>query len=86
VDINARNNRENTPFHNAALERNWEVAAVLLGNGGVDVNAKNDDGLTVLHIAATNEDINLIKLIAGVTGVDANATVGVLLSCRIFKY
>nr|CAH7719369.1 unnamed protein product [Callosobruchus chinensis] len=71
ADVNARDNRGNTPLHLAVLADKLQVVEKLI-EGGADVNAKNNHGATPLHWAALNQNVNIVeKLIE--KGADINA-------------
>jgi ankyrin repeat protein len=50
VDVNAKNDSENTPLHRAALKGHKEVVELLIQNGA-DVNARSHNYLTPLNFA-----------------------------------
>ncbi|QBB83766.1 MULTISPECIES: ankyrin repeat domain-containing protein [Wolbachia] len=60
ADVNARDNRGNTPLHLAVLADKLQVVEKLI-EGGADVNAKNNHGATPLHWAALNQNINIVE-------------------------
>ncbi len=51
ADVNARDEYENTPLHEALIEHHEETAIALIKEGA-DVNAKNQQHTTPLQIAA----------------------------------
>jgi len=51
ADVNAKNNRDITPLHNAATFGRKEVVELLIAAGAEDVNAKTKGGLTSLDFA-----------------------------------
>ena len=51
VDVNARDNRGNTPLH-WAVSDGHDIAAKILIEAGADVNVKSKDGSTPLYGAA----------------------------------
>ena len=55
ADVNARDDRDNTPLHLAATSGLYAAPAIieLLADGGGDVNALNRDGGSPLHAALT---------------------------------
>ncbi|WP_264376841.1 MULTISPECIES: ankyrin repeat domain-containing protein [unclassified Wolbachia] len=59
-DVNARDNRGNTPLHLAVLADKLQVVEKLI-EGGADVNAKNNHGATPLHWAALNQNVNIVE-------------------------
>ncbi|BET36035.1 MULTISPECIES: ankyrin repeat domain-containing protein [Wolbachia] len=59
-DVNARDNRGNTPLHLAVLADKLQVVEKLI-EGGADVNAKNNHGATPLHWAALNQNVNILE-------------------------
>ena len=54
LGANARDNKDFTPLHDAAMDNDFARAEVLL-KGGADANAKNNKGGTPLDVAAANE-------------------------------
>ncbi|WP_374699796.1 ankyrin repeat domain-containing protein [Wolbachia endosymbiont (group A) of Limnophora tigrina] len=60
ADVNARDNRGNTPLHLAVLADKLQVVEKLI-EGGADVNAKNNHGATPLHWAALNQNVNIVE-------------------------
>ena len=71
VDVNAKNDSENTPLHRAALKGHKEVAELLLAEGA-DVNAKNKRYMTPLHLAARSGRKEIVELLI-TAGADVNA-------------
>ncbi|MBO4520058.1 MAG: ankyrin repeat domain-containing protein [Alphaproteobacteria bacterium] len=51
VDVNARNDRGETPLMMAANEGNLDICKWLVNEKGADINARNDDGETPLMYA-----------------------------------
>lgn len=62
LDVNKKDDRHNTPLHNAAQFGRAEAAKILL-NYGAGPNAINKDGLTPLHHAAGFGHTDLIELL-----------------------
>jgi ankyrin repeat protein len=62
LNLNARNRWGKTPLHFVALERQVNIA-VLLINGGADVNSIDDDGRTPLDEAIQGGDDRLVQLL-----------------------
>ncbi|KAG5662590.1 hypothetical protein KAF25_005008 [Fusarium avenaceum] len=62
LNLNARNRWGKTPLHFVALERQLNIA-VLLVSGGADVNSVDDDGITPLDEAIQGGDHRLIQLL-----------------------
>ena len=56
ADVNAKNNRDMTPVHQAALSGRNEITGPLIA-GGSDVNAKDEDGDTPLDNAKHKPEI-----------------------------
>lgn len=61
LDLNAEDERGNTPLHIAVAHRHSTIALALLNTGRVNVNAINHRGITPLMMAAANEDTQLIE-------------------------
>jgi len=67
VDINAKDNYDNTPLHFAAqgiceYYHGGSLSVVeFLVNRKADINAKNRDGWTPLHWAAENDHLSVVK-------------------------
>ena len=53
ADVNAKNQRGQTPLHEAAMIGRADVAELLVDNGA-DINAEDNAGWTPLHAAAAN--------------------------------
>ncbi|KAM0214009.1 hypothetical protein ACHAPQ_002120 [Fusarium lateritium] len=62
LNLNARNCRSKTPLHVIALERQLNIALLLI-NGGADVNSIDDDGRTPLDEAIKGGNDRLIQLL-----------------------
>lgn len=62
LNLNARNRRGKTPLHFVALERQFNIA-VLMIDGGADVNSTDDDGRTPLDEALQGGDDRLVQLL-----------------------
>ncbi|WP_265041633.1 ankyrin repeat domain-containing protein [Wolbachia endosymbiont (group B) of Melanostoma mellinum] len=59
-DVNARDNRGNTPLHLAVLADKLQVVEKLIERGA-DINAKNNHGGTPLHWAALNQNVSIVE-------------------------
>ncbi|WP_264719450.1 MULTISPECIES: ankyrin repeat domain-containing protein [unclassified Wolbachia] len=59
-DVNARDNRGNTPLHLAVLADKLQVVEKLIERGA-DINAKNNHGATPLHWAALNQNVSIVE-------------------------
>jgi len=70
VDVNAKNDSENTPLHRAALKGHKEVVELLIQNGA-DVNASISMG-TPLHYAAFRGYKEIVELLIA-RGANVNA-------------
>jgi len=70
VDVNAKDNRGNTPLHKAAIQH-MDIAELLITNGA-DVNTKNKYGYTPLHEAASARNLDVAKLLIA-RGANVNA-------------
>jgi serine/threonine protein kinase len=62
ANVNAKDERDNTPLHFAASNGYIEVVKLLIENGAY-VNAKNKNGSTPLHYAANKGHIEVFKLL-----------------------
>jgi ankyrin repeat protein len=62
LNLNARNRWGKTPLHFVALERQLNIA-VLLVSGGADVNSVDDDGRTSLDEAIQGGEDRLVQLL-----------------------
>ena len=71
VDVNARNNNDSTPLHEAARNGKVDAMRVLLDHGA-DVNARENDDIIPLHEAARNGMVGAIRLLLD-HGADVNA-------------
>ena len=70
-DVNARDNDDGTPLHEAALNGHTD-AMQLLKSFGADVNARTKDGWTPLHFAASSGHTEAMQLLKSF-GADVNA-------------
>ena len=73
IDINARNQRNQTPLSLAAGLGVVRVVHQLLNTKAIDVNALDGYNRTVLHIAASQGHIAVVDLLLEVDGVDVNS-------------
>ena len=71
ADVNAKNNRDMTPLHEAALSGRKEVAELLIAKSA-DVNAKRNDGKTPLALAIRWNKTEIAELLIA-NGADVNA-------------
>ncbi|GHU16644.1 hypothetical protein FACS189472_02140 [Alphaproteobacteria bacterium] len=71
ADVNAKDGKDNTPLHLAAIYGPTEVAELLLDRGA-DVYAKNNKGNTPLHLAAKSGQTEIARLLL-TNGADVNA-------------
>ena len=62
ADVNARDDRDSTPLHEASESGALEVALVLV-EYGADVEAKNRHGRTALEVASVNRDDEFVKFL-----------------------
>lgn len=62
ANVNAKNDRGETPLHFAMSNRNYEMAHVLI-QANANVNTRNQFKETPLMLAVMNEDIELVKLL-----------------------
>ena len=71
-DINAKNNRGDTPLHMAAKTQFTVHIISALVEAGADPNAKNNRGDTPLHIAAEKNRSGAVRVLVE-AGADPNA-------------
>jgi len=71
ADVNAKDEWEDTPLHNAASSGHKEIAELLITKG-VDVNAKDFLGGTPLHNAANGGHKEIVELLI-TNGANVNA-------------
>ena len=62
ADVNAKDNKENTPLHVGAMGNNEFVIQCLLNNNA-DINAPNDQGLTPLHFSIFSNHVKVTDLL-----------------------
>ncbi|XP_041378558.1 E3 ubiquitin-protein ligase MIB1-like [Gigantopelta aegis] len=70
VDIDLRDNDDDTPLHCAAFGNHVSIATMLLQNG-VQKNSKNTQMLTPLHVAVQRKNVDCVKLLIE-SGCDPN--------------
>ena len=70
AEVNAQNDRDQTPLHIAA-ENSIDVVNALIA-AGAEVNAQNDRDQTPLHIAAENSHIDVVNALIA-AGAEVNA-------------
>ena len=76
TDINARDNRGQTPLHIASMRGHTEMVKQLL-NATADSNVKDESGRTALHIAAENGCVKVVEiLLKAVADVDTQTKFG----------
>ena len=71
LDVNARNDRGETPLH-LATKNNCVTVAKYLIEAGADVNVRDRDGKTPLHVAVKHAGKGLVELLLK-HGADPNA-------------
>ena len=71
ADVYTKDDHENTPQHNAAMEGHHEVAELLIAKG-TDVNTTNDDGESLLKLATFPETDSLLRKLGAKTGEELN--------------
>ena len=62
IDINSKDNNDNTALHLAAIKGNINIVEILLDRG-IDINSKGNDGRTALHWAASNGNMNIVEIL-----------------------
>ncbi|KAE8398950.1 ankyrin repeat-containing domain protein [Aspergillus pseudonomiae] len=62
IDINVRNRRNETAFHNACSHGSYEVVRFLLERG-IQTNIPGEGGMTELHYAARDNSPEVVKLL-----------------------
>lgn len=86
ADVNAKNQRGNTPLYLAAQNGHKDVAELLIAKGA-DVNAKDNNGSTLLHGACFKNNKDIARLLIGKgaeVNVKDNANVTPLLTAATF--
>jgi len=71
ADVNAKNERGETPLHSAAYDGHKEIIELLIAEGA-DVNAQNGGGPAPLHYAAGEGRKEIVELLIA-KGADVNA-------------
>ena len=73
IDINSRDDSNDTPFHQAALSGRAEVLEYLIDRFGCDPNVKGDLGKSLLHCACCGNNLALVKTLIQDHQADINA-------------
>lgn len=63
ADVNAKNNKHNTPLYQAIRYCYKEIIEVMLKHDASGINNQNNKGKTLLHAAAYSNDSDIIKLL-----------------------
>jgi ankyrin repeat protein len=63
LDVNAKNEKEETFLHRSLWRNNVEIVRLLLDRGGVEVNARSNNGNTALHDAASRGNVKVAELL-----------------------
>jgi ankyrin repeat protein len=69
ADVNVRNNRGNTPLHDAVYNEHIDVVRELLNNDAY-IDDENDKGQTPLDIALKKDYTEIVKLLEEFNQVD----------------
>lgn len=72
IDVNTKNEYENTFLHIACLNNNIEIVKLLLTHPKIDVNSKNKDGQTPLYVACYDNNVEIVKLLLTHPKIDVN--------------
>lgn len=70
LDVNARDDKKETPLLHAVVRDNKAIAKLLINNGA-DVNARDGFGFPLLYTAAVFKNKAIVKLLIN-NGADAN--------------
>lgn len=63
ADVNAKNNKHNTPLYQAVRYCHKEIIEIMLKHDASGINNQNNKGKTLLHAAAYSNDSDIIKLL-----------------------
>ena len=70
ANIEASNEKEQTPLQIAVYQKQWEVVDFLM-NGKADINSANKYGITILDIALNRANYKFVKKIMSNPNFDA---------------
>ena len=66
IDLNARDDQGQTPFHMTCRRGTTEIAKLIIDfskeNGGIDLNARDEDGETAFQLARSYGNMKTVKL------------------------
>lgn len=71
VDVNFRNDYDETPLH-WAVKSGAKQTCLLLIKNGADINASDSDGNTPLHWACENDDTEILNILLRSNNIDLN--------------